>query len=57
MLVLRGGTTKVDESVDDVVSRARMYVAEGEAPSRAAARAARESGRRRSEIYERLVKG
>jgi 16S rRNA (cytidine1402-2'-O)-methyltransferase len=57
VLVLRGGTTKVEETVDDVVSRARTYVAEGEAPSRAAARAARESGRRRGEIYERLVKG
>jgi hypothetical protein len=32
-------------------------VAEGESPSRAAARAARDSGHRRGEIYERLVKG
>jgi hypothetical protein len=32
-------------------------VAEGESPSRASARAARESGHRRGEIYERLVKG
>jgi 16S rRNA (cytidine1402-2'-O)-methyltransferase len=57
VLVLRGGTTKVLESMDHVVRRAQEYVAEGESPSRAAARAARESGRRRSEIYERLVKG
>ncbi len=56
-LVVRGGTTKSEESMDDVVRRARAYVAEGEAPSRAAARAARESGLRRGEIYERLVKG
>ena len=56
VLVVHGGTTKVEESLDDVANRARMYVAEGEAPSRAAARAARESGRRRGEVYERLVK-
>jgi 16S rRNA (cytidine1402-2'-O)-methyltransferase len=57
VLVVKGGTTKSEESVDDVVRRARAYVAEGEAPSRAAARAARESGLRRGEVYERLVKG
>jgi 16S rRNA (cytidine1402-2'-O)-methyltransferase len=57
VLVVRGGTTKAEESVDDVVRRANTYVAEGESPSRAAARAARESGRRRDEVYERLVKG
>jgi 16S rRNA (cytidine1402-2'-O)-methyltransferase len=57
VLVVRGGTAKTEESIDDVVRRARDYVAEGESPSRASARAARESGLRRSEIYERLVKG
>ena len=56
VLVVRGGTERVEESVEDVVRRARNYVAEGESPSRAAARAARESGRRRGEVYERLVK-
>ena len=56
VLVIRGGTAKYEESVDDVVRRARDYVSAGETPSRAAARAARESGRRRSEVYERLVK-
>ena len=55
VLVVRGGTAKAEESVDDVVCRARQYLAEGESPSRAAARAARESGRRRGEVYERLV--
>jgi 16S rRNA (cytidine1402-2'-O)-methyltransferase len=55
VLVVRGGTTKVEESEDDVVRRARTYVAEGESPSRAAARAARESGLKRGEVYERLV--
>ena len=57
VLVVRGGAAKTVESLEDVVRRARDYVAEGESPSRAAARAARESGRRRGEVYERLVKG
>jgi 16S rRNA (cytidine1402-2'-O)-methyltransferase len=57
VLVVRGGTAKTQESIYDVVRRARGYVAEGESPSRASARAARESGYRRGEIYERLVKG
>ena len=56
VLVIRGGTAKYEESVDDVVRRARDYVSAGETPSRAAARAARESGMRRGEVYERLVK-
>src|SRR5688572_3347642 len=56
VLVVRGGAAKVNESIEGVVSRARGYMAEGESPSRAAARAARESGRRRGEVYERLVK-
>jgi 16S rRNA (cytidine1402-2'-O)-methyltransferase len=57
VLVVRGGTVRTEESIDDVVRRARDYVAEGESPSRAAQKAARESGHRRGEIYERLVKG
>jgi 16S rRNA (cytidine1402-2'-O)-methyltransferase len=57
VLVVRGGTAKTEASVDDVVRRAQAYVAEGESPSRAAAWAARESGVRRGEVYERLVKG
>jgi 16S rRNA (cytidine1402-2'-O)-methyltransferase len=55
VLVVRGGTAKAEESMDDAVRRAQMYVREGESPSRAAARAARESGKRRGEIYRRLV--
>jgi 16S rRNA (cytidine1402-2'-O)-methyltransferase len=55
VLVIRGETT--EESIDAVVGRARDYMAEGESPSRAAARAARESGLRRGEVYERLVDG
>ncbi len=57
VLVIRGGTAKVEESLEGVVRRARDYVAQGESPSRASQRAARESGYRRGEIYERLVKG
>jgi len=57
VLVVRGGTRKTEESVDDAVRRARDYVVGGESPSRAAARAAKESGLRRGEVYERLVRG
>jgi 16S rRNA (cytidine1402-2'-O)-methyltransferase len=42
-------------SLEEVIEQARGYISEGESPSRAAARAARESGRRRAEIYDRLV--
>ncbi len=55
VLLVRGGTARHEASVEEVVERARMYVAEGESTSRAAARAARESGRRRSEVYDWLV--
>jgi 16S rRNA (cytidine1402-2'-O)-methyltransferase len=55
VLVVRGGAAKVDDN--DVVALARTYIAAGESPSRAAARAARESGLRRGEVYERLVRG
>ena len=55
VLVIRGGTGAGISSLDEVVELAQGYVAEGESPSRAAARAARESGRRRAEIYDRLV--
>jgi 16S rRNA (cytidine1402-2'-O)-methyltransferase len=57
VLVIRGGTAKMEESIDEVVRRAQNYVAEGESPSRAAQKAARGSGHRRGEVYERLVKG
>jgi len=57
VLLVRGGVAKAEATIDEIVRRARSYVAEGETPSRAAARAARESGKRRGEVYERLVKG
>jgi 16S rRNA (cytidine1402-2'-O)-methyltransferase len=55
VLVVRGGTAAGPGSVEDAVALARGYVAEGKSPSRAAARAARESGRKKGEIYARLV--
>jgi 16S rRNA (cytidine1402-2'-O)-methyltransferase len=53
VLVVRGGTGETD--FEEAVELARGYVGEGESPSRAAARAARESGRKKGEIYARLV--
>jgi 16S rRNA (cytidine1402-2'-O)-methyltransferase len=55
VLVVRGGTDTGPANFEDAVELARGYVAGGESPSRAAARAAKESGRRRAEIYDRLV--
>ncbi len=55
VLVVRGGTGTGPSSLEEAVELARGYVARGESPSRAAARAARESGRRRAEIYDRIV--
>ncbi len=55
VLVVRGGTAAGPGNVEDAVALARGYVADGESPSRAAARAARESGRKKGEIYARLV--
>jgi 16S rRNA (cytidine1402-2'-O)-methyltransferase len=57
VLVIRGGMAKAEENIEEAVRRARGYVTDGESPSRAAQKAARESGHRRGEIYERLVKG
>jgi 16S rRNA (cytidine1402-2'-O)-methyltransferase len=55
VLVVRGGTGAERASFEESVELARGYVAKGESPSRAAARAARESGRKKGEIYARLV--
>ena len=55
VLVVRGGTEVRSVGVEGAVELAQGYVAGGESPSRAAARAAGESGCRRSEIYDRLV--
>ncbi len=55
VLVVRGGASEEPPDLEEVVERARGYVAEGESPSRAAARAAKETGQRRGEVYDRLV--
>lgn len=55
VLVVRGGVTQEPESFEEAVERAKGYVADGESRSRAAARAARETGWKRGEVYDRLV--
>jgi 16S rRNA (cytidine1402-2'-O)-methyltransferase len=55
VLVVRGGTEIEPADFVEAVELARQYVAEGDGPSRAAARAARESGRSKGEVYDRLV--
>ena len=55
VLVVRGGTMGKAPDLEEVVERARRYVTRGESPSRAAAQAAKESGRKRGEVYDRLV--
>jgi 16S rRNA (cytidine1402-2'-O)-methyltransferase len=57
VLVVRGGALKQASGLEEVVERARRYVAQGESPSRAAARAAKEAGQKRGEVYDRLVGG
>jgi 16S rRNA (cytidine1402-2'-O)-methyltransferase len=55
VLVVRGGTAATD-NLEDAVERARGYMADGESSSRAAARAARESGFKKGEVYDRIAK-
>jgi 16S rRNA (cytidine1402-2'-O)-methyltransferase len=55
VLVVRGGVAEEPMALEEVVQRARAYIAQGQSPSRAAARAAKESGRKRGEVYDRLV--
>ena len=56
VLVVRGGTVGKTSDFEEVVERARAYVAQGESPSKAAAKAAKETGQKRGEVYDRLVK-
>jgi 16S rRNA (cytidine1402-2'-O)-methyltransferase len=56
VLVVRGGMGAGPAGFEEAVELARRYAAKGESPSRAAARAARESGRKKGEIYAWLVK-
>ena len=55
VLVVKGGAAVRPPSLEEAVERARGYAAEGEGPSRAAARAARESGFKKGEVYDRMV--
>jgi 16S rRNA (cytidine1402-2'-O)-methyltransferase len=56
VLVVRGGAVAEQASnLEEAVERARRYVLQGDSPSRAAARAAKESGRKRGDVYDRLV--
>ena len=55
VLVVRGGTNVGPASFEETVEQAREYVEAGESPSRAAARAARDSGRKKSDIYAQLT--
>ncbi|BBL78312.1 ribosomal RNA small subunit methyltransferase I [Rubrobacter xylanophilus] len=57
VLVVRGGGAPGEVGLEEAVALARGYLEEGLSPSRAAARAARETGRSRREIYDRLAAG
>ena len=57
VLVVGGGTAAAPGNLEDAVERARGYVAGGESPSRAAARAARESGFKKADVYDKVAKG
>jgi 16S rRNA (cytidine1402-2'-O)-methyltransferase len=56
VLVVEGGGAAEERSFEEIVELARGYMTEGESTSKAAARAARESGWKRAEIYDRLVR-
>lgn len=56
VLVARGGGADRSADLGEAVALARRYVAGGESPSRAAARAARESGVVKAEIYDALAR-
>lgn len=55
VLVVRGGEEVEAPNLEAAVELAKRYVAEEESPSRAAARSARETGWKKSEIYDHLV--
>ncbi|CAN5800408.1 16S rRNA (cytidine(1402)-2'-O)-methyltransferase [soil metagenome] len=54
VLVVQGGTTLDKPTLDDAVQLARHYVYEGGRASQAAAQAARRTGVKKGEIYDRL---
>ena len=55
VLVVQGGTDVEEPSLEDGVELARKYVAGGERASKAAALAARRTGLKKGEIYDRLT--
>lgn len=57
VLVIRGGASAESRSVEEAAELARRYAEAGESASKAAARAARETGFKKAEVYDRLVSG
>ncbi len=55
VLVARGGSEVEAPDLESAVELAKRYLADGESPSRAAARAARETGWKKGEVYGRMV--
>ncbi len=55
VLVVQGGTAVKEPNLEDAAKLAKEYVSEGERTSKAAARAARQTGLKKGEIYDRLV--
>ncbi|HZY65002.1 MAG TPA: 16S rRNA (cytidine(1402)-2'-O)-methyltransferase [Rubrobacteraceae bacterium] len=55
VLVVRGGAAVEEPSLEDAVALARDYATKGESASKAAARSARQTGLKKSEVYDRLV--
>jgi 16S rRNA (cytidine1402-2'-O)-methyltransferase len=57
VVVVRGGAEEESVDLSSAVALAKRYASEGESPSRAAARAARDTGRPKGEVYDGLAKG
>lgn len=55
VLAVRGGAAGEETGPEAALALARRYVEGGESPSKAAARAARETGLKKGELYDRLV--
>lgn len=56
VLVIRGGAEAEAPDLESAIELAKKYAAKGESPSRSAARAAKETGWKKREIYGRLIK-
>ncbi|MGB3683932.1 MAG: SAM-dependent methyltransferase, partial [Rubrobacteraceae bacterium] len=56
VLVVQGGAAAEEMGFEEAVEKARGYLSQGESTSKAAARASRESGQPRKEIYDHLVR-